>query len=135
MHTPGSISLIGDYFEHENRSKANSVYVAAISFGIGLANLTSLINNRFGWRECSLIVSLIGIAISLLGFTIYEPERTDDRGNYIQMETEIALSKANTGGIGRRSYSVKTEAKGLEDLKTELDGKNVRESEKVHQHF
>jgi ACS family D-galactonate transporter-like MFS transporter len=81
VHTPGCISLIGDYFEHENRSKANSVYVAAISFGMGLANLTSLINNSIGWRECSLVVSGIGIVFSLVALSLYEPARTDDRGN------------------------------------------------------
>lgn len=80
VHTPACISLIGDLFEHENRSKANSVYVAAISFGVGLANLTSLINNSIGWRECALVVSGIGIWCALLGFGIYEPVRTNDRG-------------------------------------------------------
>lgn len=72
VHTPACISLIGDYFDHENRSKANSVYVAAISFGVGLANLTSILNESIGWRNCALVVSSIGIATGLLGVTIEE---------------------------------------------------------------
>ena len=81
IHTPACISIIGDMFEHQNRSKASSVYVAAISFGVGLANITSLVNNAIGWRESALVVSGIGIFFSLLGLTIYEPNRTNDRGN------------------------------------------------------
>lgn len=80
IHTPACISLIGDYFEHENRSKANSVYVTAISFGVGLANLTSIANQHIGWRNCSLVVSGIGFIFGLLGFTIEEAERSNDRG-------------------------------------------------------
>jgi len=36
--------LINDYFKHETRSRANSLYVAAVSIGVGFANLTSIIN-------------------------------------------------------------------------------------------
>jgi MFS family permease len=81
VHTPACISLIGDMFEHEDRSKANSVYVAAISFGVGLASLTNIINHQIGWRNCALVVSGVGVCISFLGLTIYEPTRTSDRGN------------------------------------------------------
>lgn len=81
VHTPACISLIGDMFEHEDRSKANSVYVAAISFGVGLASLTTILNENIGWRNCALVVSGTGILISFLGLTIYEPTRTTDRGN------------------------------------------------------
>lgn len=139
VHTPASISLIGDYFEHENRSKANSIYVAAISFGIGLANLTSLINNTFGWRLCSLIVSLIGVALSLFGLTIYEPERTDDRGNFIHMETEIALSKAETMSerTSQRAKSERMRTRVLQDLRMQsvMKVKDINEESKDHPNF
>lgn len=93
VHTPACISLIGDYFEHHNRSKANSVYVAAISFGVGLANITSLINQSIGWRECSLVVSGIGIFMSLLALGLQEPARTDDRGNQLSLETKVGKNE------------------------------------------
>jgi MFS family permease len=44
VHTPACISLINDYFKHEKRSRANSLYVAAVSIGVGFANLTSILN-------------------------------------------------------------------------------------------
>lgn len=84
-HTPACISLIGDFFEHEDRSKANSVYVAAISFGVGLASLTTIMNSAIGWRNCSLVVSGVGMCISLLALTIEEPVRTNDRGNQLKL--------------------------------------------------
>lgn len=90
VHTPACISLIGDMFEHEERSKANSVYVAAISFGVGLASLTAILNDAIGWRNCSLVVSGVGIVVSFLGLTVFEPARTTDRGNMVTMETETA---------------------------------------------
>jgi len=81
LHTPACISLIGDYFDHENRSKANSIYVAAISFGVGLANLTSIVNQSIGWRESALVVAGVGILSGFLGLTLNEADRTNDRGN------------------------------------------------------
>jgi MFS family permease len=91
VHTPACISLIGDYFDHENRSKANSVYVAAISFGVGLANLTSIVNDNVGWRNCTLIVSSIGIGTGVLAVTIEEALRTTDRGKHYELETKLSL--------------------------------------------
>ena len=90
IHTPACISLISDYFDHEHRSKANSVYVAAISFGVGLANLTSIMNESIGWRKCSLVVGAIGIFAGFLGLTLSEVDRTNDRGNQFEL---IAKSK------------------------------------------
>ena len=75
MHTPACISLINDLFQHENRAKANSVYVAAISIGVGFANMTSFINDAFGWRNSVLVVTGIGAAITLALFLLEEPIR------------------------------------------------------------
>jgi sugar phosphate permease len=101
IHTPACISLIGDYFEHENRSKANSLYVTAVSFGVGLANLTTIINEKEGWRNSALIVSGMGIAAGLLGLTIEEAVRNGDRGNVYMMKKVI-----NTQRIPRTSQSM-----------------------------
>ena len=75
IHVPACISLINDYFRHEDRSKANSVFVAAVSVGVGLANLTSIVNNEIGWRNSSVLVSCIGIFVTFLLICIKEPRR------------------------------------------------------------
>jgi predicted MFS family arabinose efflux permease len=80
VHTPCCISLINDFFQHENRAKANSVYVAAISVGVGFANLTSFINEAVGWRDSILVVSGIGMVATILIFFMEEPLRQADRG-------------------------------------------------------
>ena len=80
VHTPCCISLINDFFQHENRAKANSVYVAAISVGVGFANLTSFINEAVGWRDSILVVSGIGMVATVLILFMEEPLRQADRG-------------------------------------------------------
>lgn len=88
VHTPACISLINDLYSHEDRGKANSVYVTAISFGVGMANLTSLINTRFGWRVSAIIVSSIGLFFSILILCIKEPIRQSDRGTQYLLEKQ-----------------------------------------------
>jgi sugar phosphate permease len=75
IHVPACISLINDYFRHEDRSKANSVFVTAVSIGIGIANLTSIINKKIGWRNSSLCVSCTGLFVTFLIILIKEPRR------------------------------------------------------------
>ncbi len=75
IHTPACISLINDYFKHEKRSRANSLYVAAVSIGVGFANLTSIINFQIGWRLSSVFVSTFGLIITILTCFIHEPRR------------------------------------------------------------
>jgi MFS family permease len=93
VHTPACISLIGDYFDHENRSKANSVYVTAVSFGVGLANLTTIMNEQEGWRNSILIVSGIGLGCGMLGLTIEEALRSNDRGNEFLLTKELITKR------------------------------------------
>ena len=88
VHTPACISLINDLYNHEDRGKANSVYVTAISFGVGMANLTSLINTKVGWRVAAVIVSCIGIFFSILILCIQEPIRQSDRGTQYLLEKQ-----------------------------------------------
>ena len=75
VHTPACISLINDYFDHEDRARANSVYVTAVSVGVGCANLTSLINSEIGWRNSVIVVSIIGLFVTLLCCFLEEPRR------------------------------------------------------------
>ena len=81
IHTPACVSLINDYYRHENRSKANSVYVTAVSLGVGFANLTSILNQKIGWRNCVLVTSGVGLFFSFLTMFLKEPRRQDERSN------------------------------------------------------
>jgi len=89
IHTPACISLINDYFTHKNRSKANSVYVAAISIGVGFANLTSFINDAVGWRNAILVVTGIGGFITIGLFFIEEPIRKAELGTQALLENDL----------------------------------------------
>jgi MFS family permease len=45
---PVSVSLINDYFSHEWRGRANSMFAFGIYLGGGLSSLTVLVNEKFG---------------------------------------------------------------------------------------
>jgi MFS family permease len=45
---PVSVSLINDYFSHEWRGRANSMFAFGIYLGGGLSSLTALVNEKFG---------------------------------------------------------------------------------------
>ena len=46
---PSSVSLITDYFTHEMRGRANSVFAFGIYLGGGLSSLTILIDDQIGY--------------------------------------------------------------------------------------
>jgi len=72
---PTSISLIGDYFPHEQRGKANSIFGFGVYLGVALSSLTLLINQAVGWRNALLIVCTICLAFALLALILREPAR------------------------------------------------------------
>jgi MFS family permease len=45
---PVSVSLINDYFEHEMRGRANSMFAFGIYLGGGLSSLSVLLNKQVG---------------------------------------------------------------------------------------
>jgi len=81
VHTPACVSLIKDYFQHEARSRANSCYVAAVSLGVGMANLTSILDEAVGWRYSSLLVGLFGLFTTSLICCLEEPPRMCEKAN------------------------------------------------------
>lgn len=92
IHTPACISLINDYFKHETRSRANSVYVAAVSLGVGFASLTSILNNKIGWRNSVVVVSTIGLIFSLFSLCLNEPRRQCEKSNQIILEQKVRMT-------------------------------------------
>lgn len=45
---PVSVSLINDYFEHEMRGRANSMFAFGIYLGGGLSSLSLILNEKEG---------------------------------------------------------------------------------------
>ena len=100
VHTPACVSLIKDLFQHEARSRANSFYVAAVSLGVGMANLTSIMNEALGWRYSSLVVGIFGLLVTALIPCLEEPRRMCEKANQFMLQTEIDLAE-----VDRHPYS------------------------------
>lgn len=45
---PTSVSLITDYFEHELRGRANSMFAAGIYLGVAMSSLSLILDKTFG---------------------------------------------------------------------------------------
>ncbi len=75
--SPPSHSIISDYFSHEQRGRALSVYSVGIYIGILFGFLAGgWINQFFGWRMAFLVVGLPGILLAVIvKLTLREPRR------------------------------------------------------------
>ena len=103
--TPGSSSLIADYFPPKDRPRAYGVFAMGGSIGIGIAYLLggvaigfadtvrswmpSLLGGFADWHIVFFIVGVPGVLLAILmALTIREPER---RGGYVPQGTKISL--------------------------------------------
>ncbi|MBT8089045.1 MAG: MFS transporter [Gammaproteobacteria bacterium] len=75
--SPPSHSIISDYFPHEERGRALSVYSIGIYIGILIGFLLGgWVNQFFGWRVAFLVVGLPGILMAVVvKLTLREPPR------------------------------------------------------------
>ena len=75
--SPPSHSMISDYFPHEERGRALSIYSVGIYIGILFGFLAGgWINQYFGWRTAFLVVGLPGVLLAaIVKMTIREPAR------------------------------------------------------------
>jgi MFS family permease len=75
--SPPSHSIISDYFPHEQRGRAMSVYSAGVYIGILIGFLAGgWIGQYFGWRIAFLVVGLPGVLLGILvKLTLREPKR------------------------------------------------------------
>ena len=55
--------------------------MAAVSLGVGFANLTSIMNEVIGWRNSSLVVGAYGIFVTILVTFLEEPPRMCEKAN------------------------------------------------------
>jgi MFS family permease len=103
--TPGSSSLIADYFPPKDRPRAYGVFAMGGSIGIGIAYLLggvaigfadtvrnwmpALLGGFADWHIVFFIVGVPGLLLAILmALTIREPER---RGGYTPQGTKISL--------------------------------------------
>lgn len=75
--SPPSHSIISDYFPHEERGRALSIYSVGIYIGILFGFLAGgWINQFFGWRTAFLVVGLPGVLLAVIvKLTLREPAR------------------------------------------------------------
>lgn len=75
VHSP-ALSIIRDSFPPSYRSTVNSVYSFASFLGGGIASLTILLIEQYGWRQDYDILGLSGITLGVLCLAlISDPER------------------------------------------------------------
>ena len=75
VHSPG-LGILRDSFPPSYRSTVNSVYAFASFLGGGIASLTILLIEKYGWRSDYEIVGLTGIVLGILCVTLVsDPER------------------------------------------------------------
>ena len=83
--SPPSHSIISDYFPHEERGRALSIYSVGIYIGILIGFLAGgWINQYFGWRIAFMVVGAPGILLAVVvKLTLREPLRGQlDAGNH-----------------------------------------------------
>jgi len=109
-NAPG-ISLIADYFPHERRGTAMSVYSLGIFLVSGLAYLVGgqivglvqqhdtfvwpLVGTICSWQSVFFVVGLPGLLVSLLMLTVREPRRSDQILANVPLRTFAAYVRMN----------------------------------------
>ncbi len=101
--SPPSHSIISDYFPHEERGRALSIYSIGIYIGILVGFLAGgWINQFFGWRMAFFVVGLPGILLAVVvKLTLREPLRgLSDAGDH------SAVPDGNLIGDIKRLWSI-----------------------------
>lgn len=70
---PTSVSLITDYFDHEELGRANSVFTFGVYMGVGLSSLTIIIDKKYGWKNSLLFISVACFFFAFLTVFLKEP--------------------------------------------------------------
>jgi len=75
--TPGANSLLSDYFPIARRPMALTIFSLGAPIGSWIATtIVGWLYDRFGWRECFMILGVPGVIAGLLvAFTVREPRR------------------------------------------------------------
>lgn len=103
--SPASLSMIGDYYPPENRSRGTGWFqlggAAGGSLGLGLVGV---IAEHYGWRVAFLAMGLPGVLLAVvLLTTLREPLRGRFQSDSERFDTEIAWYQAVGQVLGRRT--------------------------------
>ena len=109
-NAPG-ISLIADYFPHERLGTAMSVYSLGVFLGSGLAYLVGgqvvglvaqhdtfvwpVVGEIRAWQSVFFIVGLPGLLVSLLMFSVREPQRDTRAAAAVPLRTFVKYVRTN----------------------------------------
>ncbi|MDC1328763.1 MFS transporter [Pseudomonadales bacterium] len=103
--SPASVSLMGDYYTPENRSRGMNLFmlggVAGGSLGLGLVGV---IADQYGWRIALFTMGLPGLLLALvLLTTLREPPRGRFQSTSERFDTDIAWYQAIAQVLSRRT--------------------------------
>ena len=86
--TPASQSIIADLFGKDERPRALGIFAIGTYLGVFLGYFFGgWVSQYFGWRMAFISASIPGIAVALLlGLTVAEPGRRDERGATVSNE-------------------------------------------------
>jgi len=104
--SPPAHSIISDYFPHEERGRALSVYSMGIYIGILFGFLAGgWVNQYFGWRVAFLVVGAPGLLLAIIvKLTLREPPRgqMDEGDHSVATESHILVDLKRLWSL--RSY-------------------------------
>lgn len=63
---PAAYTLLARLYPEERLATVNGVYSSGLYFGGALASLSILLDQYFGWRQLSIFIGLLGLAVALL---------------------------------------------------------------------
>jgi MFS family permease len=103
--SPASLSMMGEYYTPENRSRGMNLFMlgAAAGGSLGLG-LVGVIADHYGWRVALFSMGLPGVLLAIvLLTTLREPPRGRFQINSEQFDTDIAWYQAVAQVLSRRT--------------------------------
>lgn len=103
--SPASVSMMGEYYTPENRSRGMNLFmlggVAGASLGLGVVGV---IADHYGWRVALFAMGLPGVLLAIvLLTTLREPPRGRFQSTSEQFDTDIAWYQAIAQVLSRRT--------------------------------
>lgn len=106
FYNPAAYTLLSDVFPSNMSSSVNGVLSSGIYIGGGLASLSILIDNQFGWKDTLRIVGGTGILISgLLLSLLKDPRKSIDNEKLILDKNIIPSTSSSIASVTADSPS------------------------------
>lgn len=103
--SPASLSMMGEYYTPENRSRGMNLFMlgAAVGGSLGLG-LVGVIADYYGWRVALFAMGLPGVLLAIVILTtLREPPRGRFQTNSEQFDTDIAWYQSIAQVLSRRT--------------------------------